>query len=177
MKKFRLTINMRAKNDTGFSKFLLRVGNGEEPTDTEGNIRIPEEMIVKYDNEEDSIKRLIRAIFPSLNTRAHSVDYMTGRAILAAKNEHVDRLNETLISLFPNEEKIFNSFDEAVDDTHNYYEEEFLNSLTPNGLPPHKLILKKNCPIILLRNLDPSNGLCNGTRMVCREFKDNLIDA
>ncbi|KAK4394705.1 ATP-dependent DNA helicase RRM3 [Sesamum angolense] len=177
MKTFRLTINMRAKNDTEFSEFLLRVGNGEEPTDTEGNIRIPEEMIVKYDNEEDSIKRLIRAIFPSLNTRAHSADYMTGRAILAAKNEHVDRLNETLISLFPGEEKIFNSFDEAVDDTHNYYEEEFLNSLTPNGLPPHKLVSKKTCPIILLRNLDPSNGLCNGTRMVCREFRDNLIDA
>ncbi|KAL0369051.1 UNVERIFIED_CONTAM: hypothetical protein Scaly_1124000 [Sesamum calycinum] len=85
MKKFRLTINMRAKNDTEFSKFLLRVGNGEEPTDTEGNIRIPEEMIVKYDNEEDSIKRLIRAIFPSLNTRAHSADYMTGRAIWLQK--------------------------------------------------------------------------------------------
>ncbi|KAL0391998.1 UNVERIFIED_CONTAM: hypothetical protein Sradi_2422600 [Sesamum radiatum] len=67
------------------SASLVRVGNGEEPTDTEGNIRIPEEMIVKYDNEEDSIKRLIRAIFPSLNTRAHSADYMTGRAILAAK--------------------------------------------------------------------------------------------
>ncbi|KAK4397568.1 hypothetical protein Sango_1593400 [Sesamum angolense] len=59
MKKFKLTINMRAKNDIEFSEFLLRVGNGEEPTDTEGNIRIPEEMIVKYDNEEDSIKQLI----------------------------------------------------------------------------------------------------------------------
>ncbi|KAL0294955.1 UNVERIFIED_CONTAM: hypothetical protein Sradi_6859000 [Sesamum radiatum] len=159
------------------SASLVRVGNGEEPTDNEGNIRIPEEMIVTYDNEEDSIKRLIRAIFPSLNARAHSADYMTGRAILAAKNEHVDRLNETLISLFPGEEKIFNSFDEAIDDTNNYYEEEFLNSLTPNGLPPHKLVLKENCPIILLRNLDPSNGLCNGTRMVCRKFKDNVIDA
>ncbi|KAK4384547.1 hypothetical protein Sango_3050100, partial [Sesamum angolense] len=108
---------------------------------------------------------------------AHSAGYMTGRAILAAKNEHVDRLNETLISLFPGEEKIFNSFDDAFDDTHNYYEEEFLNSLTPNWLPPHKLVLKKNCPIILLRNLYPSNDLCNGTRMVYREFRDNLIDA
>ena len=45
-----------------------------------------------------------------------------------------------------------------MDDTQNYYQEEFLNTLTPNGLPPHKLVLKKNCPIMLLRNLDPSNG-------------------
>lgn len=56
------------------------------------------------------------------------------------------------------------------------YEEGFLNSLTPNGLPPHKLVLKRNCLIILIRNLDPSNGLCNGTRMVCKNFTDNVID-
>ena len=57
----------------------------------------------------------------------------------------------------------------------NYYEQEFLNSLLPNGFPPHKLILKKGCPIMLLRNLDPSNGLCNGTRIVCRDFGKHVI--
>ena len=30
---------------------------------------------------------------------------------------------------------------------------------------------------MLLRNLDPSNGLCNGTRVVCRHFQDNVIHA
>lgn len=56
-------------------------------------------------------------------------------------------LNEKLIELFPGEAHIYWSYDEAVDDTHNYYPEEFLNSLMPNGLPPHKLVLKKNSPI------------------------------
>ena len=36
---------------------------------------------------------------------------------------------------------------------------------------------KKNCPVILLRNLDPHNGLCNGTRLVVKGFDDNAIDA
>ena len=54
---------------------------------------------------------------------------------------------------------------------------EFLNSLTPNGLPPHVLKLKINCPVILLRNIDPANGLCNGTRLVVRGFQRNAIDA
>ncbi|KAL7106310.1 hypothetical protein ACP275_07G104200 [Erythranthe tilingii] len=148
-----------------------------EPTDTEGNVKIPEEMIIDYDNDEDSIHRLITAIFPSLGENSHSAGYMTGRAILATRNEHVDKLNEKLISIFPGESREYHSYDEAIDDTNNFYDEEFLNSLTPNGLPPHKLLLKKNCPIILLRNLDPSNGLCNGTRMVCKNFKDNVIDA
>jgi ATP-dependent DNA helicase PIF1 len=49
--------------------------------------------------------------------------------------------------------------------------------LTPNGIPPHVLKLKIDCPIILLRNLDPANGLCNGTRLVVRTCQRNLIDA
>ncbi|XP_012856955.1 PREDICTED: ATP-dependent DNA helicase PIF1-like [Erythranthe guttata] len=162
MEKNSSKTNMRAKTDSKFSELLLRIGNGEEPTDTEGNVKIPEEMIIHYDNDEDSIHRLIMAIFPSLGENSHSAGYMTGRAILATRNEHVDKLNEKLISIFPGESREYHSYDEAIDDTNNFYDEEFLNSLTPNGLPPHKLLLKKNCPIILLRNLDPSNGLCNG---------------
>jgi ATP-dependent DNA helicase PIF1 len=64
-----------------------------------------------------------------------------------------------------------------VDDPHNYYPPDFLNTLTPTGLPPHLLKLKINCPIILIRNIDPANGLCNGTRLVVRGFQKNVIDA
>lgn len=177
MVRLSLSRNMRARSDPEFGDFLLRVGNGEEPTDIEGNIKIPKEMVVKYDNEENSIKRLIDEIFPNLTNNVESSEYMTTRAILAARNEHVDKLNEKLIAMFPGESRTFSSFDQAIEDASNNYDEEFLNSLTPNGMPPHKLVLKRNCPIILIRNLDPSNGLCNGTRMVCRDFKDNVLNA
>ena len=82
-----------------------------------------------------------------------------------------------MIDRFPDDEHVFYSFDSVEDDTHNSYPLDFLNSLTPNGLPPHQLKVKKNCPVILLRNLDPHHGLCNGTRMVVRSFKNNVIDA
>ena len=71
----------------------------------------------------------------------------------------------------------YHSFDSAADDPHNYYPSEFLNTLTPNGLPPHVLKLKVGCPIILLRNIDPANGLYDGTRLVVRGFQINTIDA
>ncbi|XP_066311145.1 uncharacterized protein [Miscanthus floridulus] len=74
-------------------------------------------------------------------------------------------------------EMVYHSFDFVVDDPHNYYPSEFLNSLTPNELPPDVLKLKLGCPIILLRNIDPANGLCNGTRLVVRGFRRNTIDA
>ena len=64
-----------------------------------------------------------------------------------------------------------------MDDPHNYYPEEFLNTLTPNGLPPHVLKPKIGCLVILLRNIDPANGLCNGTRLIIRGFQKNTIDA
>ena len=31
--------------------------------------------------------------------------------------------------------------------------------------------------IIFVRNLDPSNGLCNGTHLICRDFYKNIIHA
>ncbi|KAI3453593.1 hypothetical protein Pfo_010256 [Paulownia fortunei] len=89
----------------------------------------------------------------------HSTHYMTSRAILVAKNEHVYKLNDKLIFLFPKEVGTFNNYDEVIDDTNNYYAKDFLNFLTQNGLFPHKMMLKRNCPIILLRYLDPSNEL------------------
>ena len=52
-----------------------------------------------------------------------------------------------------------------------------LNTLTPSDLPPHKLVLKPNTPIILLRNLDPTEGLCNGTRLTVKSLSKSIIYA
>ncbi|KAG5563862.1 hypothetical protein RHGRI_000157 [Rhododendron griersonianum] len=176
MQKLILKTNMRAQSDSAFSDFLLRVGNGVEPTVDENMIQIPEEMIVRYEGRSCE-SCLINAVFPSLKENANSAEYITHRAILATRNESVDMLNDKLIATFPGEEWKYVSYDEAIDDTHCYYPEEFLNTLTPNGLPPHELVLKVNSPIMLLRNLNPSVGLCNGTRMVCKGFERNVIHA
>lgn len=106
-----------------------------------------------------------------------SSDYIISRAILSTKNENVDEINDQLIDRFIGEQRVYYSFDEAEDDKNNFYPMEFLNSLNVSGLPPHYLRLKIGCPIILLRNIDPSNGLCNGTRLICKGFQMNVIDA
>jgi hypothetical protein len=82
-----------------------------------------------------------------------------------------------MINKFHCGEMVYHSFDKAVDHPHNYYPRQFLNTLTLNGLPPHVLNLKVDCLVILLRNLELANRLCNGTRLVVRGCQRNSIDA
>ncbi|KAL5709981.1 DNA helicase [Ranunculus cassubicifolius] len=54
---------------------------------------------------------------------------------------------------------------------------EYLNTLDPSGLPPFELKMKVGSPIMLLRNLAPKDGMCNGTRLRVVEVKDHCINA
>uniref|UniRef100_A0A8I6XDQ0 ATP-dependent DNA helicase n=1 Tax=Hordeum vulgare subsp. vulgare TaxID=112509 RepID=A0A8I6XDQ0_HORVV len=168
--------NMRAHNDPWFADYLLRVGNKTEETDEEGNIWLPQDICVPPTGDSVDLEKLIDHVFPALDHNMSDPNYMTSRAILSTKNDNVDKINTRMIERFQGEEEIYHSFDSAEDDPHGYYAPEFLNNLTPNGLPPHALKLNINCPIILLRNIDPANGLCNGTRLVVRGFQRNAID-
>ncbi|CAF3262621.1 unnamed protein product, partial [Rotaria sp. Silwood2] len=64
---------------------------------------------------------------------------------------------------------------EDGDDITNY-PTEFLNSLTPSGMPPHKLKLKIGAIVMLLRSLDVHQGLCNGIRLIVRRLLNHMID-
>jgi ATP-dependent DNA helicase PIF1 len=47
----------------------------------------------------------------------------------------------------------------------NTYPSEFFNTLEVSGMPSHKLSLKIGA-LVMLQNLDPSIGLCNGMRLI-----------
>ncbi|XP_021761779.1 uncharacterized protein LOC110726610 [Chenopodium quinoa] len=90
-------------------------------------------------------------------------------------NDDVDMVNSVLIEQFPGNKVIYKSFDAMLNDTCNIYISEFVNKLYPGGMSPHELVLKKDCPVILLRNIMPSDGLYNGTRLICKIFQPNVI--
>jgi ATP-dependent DNA helicase PIF1 len=173
----KLVQNMRAQSDPWFVEYLLRVGGGTEEANHDGDVRLPDEVCVPYTGSDRGLDRLIDDIYPNLNENMSNTSYITSRAILSTRNYWVDMINMRMIDRFQGEQMMYHSFDTAVDDPNNYYPSEFLNTLTPNGLPPHVLKLKVGCPIMLLRNIDPANGLCNGTRLVVRGFQKNSIDA
>ncbi|GJT88913.1 DNA helicase [Tanacetum coccineum] len=61
--------------------------------------------------------------------------------------------------------------DKDTGETEILYPSEYLNTMKFPGFPPHKLQLKVGSPIMLLRNVNLSGGLCNDTRMIVRSMR------
>uniref|UniRef100_A0A803MPB0 ATP-dependent DNA helicase n=1 Tax=Chenopodium quinoa TaxID=63459 RepID=A0A803MPB0_CHEQI len=140
------------------------------------NIKLPKPLVVPYDNEDSSLQLLVKSIYLDISNTTSDSFLATKRAILTS-NEHATKINSLLVHQLPESAYDYKSFDNCTNDLSEQYPFEFLNSLAPSSLPPHHLTLKVGSPIILLRNLDPTSGLCNGTRLVCRAFFPNVIDA
>jgi len=101
--------------------------------------------------------------------------------ILAPKNTNVDEVNTAILeslseelhtylnvnSLTPTEEGASVVARVSMD---SLYPVEFLNTLQFGGIANHKLELKVGVPILLLRNLNQSIGLCNGTRLIIKRL-------
>jgi ATP-dependent DNA helicase PIF1 len=57
------------------------------------------------------------------------------------------------------------------------YPPKYLNTIEVANLPHHEFKVKVAALVILLRNLNPSAGLCNGTRMRVLRCGQRVIDA
>ena len=104
---------------------------------------------------------------------------ITKRVILTPTNAEALALNEQILQLLPGEAVTYTSVDSIMFDDKEetqMYPLEFLNSLTPIGMPPHKLNLKLNSVVMLLRNLSLKDGLCNDTRLIVRRLHTNVCD-
>ena len=58
----------------------------------------------------------------------------------------------------------------------NNYPVEFLKSLTISDLQVHKIVLKVDCIVLLIRNLNTKEALVNGTRMRIKFMYRNEIN-
>ncbi|CAL1380317.1 unnamed protein product [Linum trigynum] len=93
----------------------------------------------------------------------------------------VSEINAYMLDKLKGRATTYNSSDSLEGDTANKsnleeeYPTEFLNSLSFNGVPEHEIQLKVSTPVILLRILNPSIGLCNGTRIMITHLGENVI--
>ncbi|XP_076904031.1 uncharacterized protein LOC143559294 [Bidens hawaiensis] len=144
-----------------FAKLILDIGEGNigGPNDGVATIDIPDDLLIKDLVDPD-------------------------RAILAPTNEIVDEINDSLLKFFPGDEVEYITSDticgsEYINDTVDtaLYSPELLNGLRISELPNHKLVLKVDVRVMLLRNLNQKEGLCNGTRLKIISLGTHVVEA
>ncbi|XP_021737534.1 uncharacterized protein LOC110704056 [Chenopodium quinoa] len=172
---FRLTENIRARDDLPYSKFLLALGNGELQESKYAYVQLPNHIAQICQNEEDLVSDLMATTFPEMIHGNLCADTFVNQAILTPLNDEVDFINAFMIEQFEGRSVTYKNFDVILNDSCNIYPTEFMNSLCPGAMSPHELVLKENFPVILLRNLLPFSSLCNGTHLTCKRFFPNVI--
>ena len=129
---------------------------------------------------DNTSQSLAKAIYPTLidpNAPLPTTQHLAERAILATRNDTIDNLNEQLLASMNGELFTSYSVDKVMDDGDaETYATEYLNTVNLSNLPPHKLKLKIGAPVILLRNLSPSIGLCNGTRLRVVRISQRIVE-
>nr|GEW19369.1 nucleic acid-binding, OB-fold protein [Tanacetum cinerariifolium] len=160
-----------------FAKWLLDTGNGEigesYEEDDRGTswITIPIEYCVTLD--EKGLSQLIDFIYDENMLKTPTLGSLQEKAIVCPKNDTTDAVNAKTLSSTEGLEKTYLSKDEATpmggetSETNMLYPLEYLNTITFFGFQPHELQLKVGSPIMLLRNVNLSGGLCNGDLNMC----------
>nr|GEY17985.1 AT hook motif-containing protein, putative [Tanacetum cinerariifolium] len=162
-KVFTLTHNMRVNEYSSnkeintskqeFNRWVFAVGDDtlpekmKEGEDEPARIDIPEKFLIKKWNEDAGA--INEFIFQKSSGK--TVTYNSAYEICKASTDNIDQ--------------------------HQLYPVKFLNSLNLFGMPPHELCLKKELPIMLLRNLNPSYRLCNETRLIIPDLAQFVIHA
>ncbi len=175
-----------------FAKWVLNVGDGRLPAiigekgvDPDW-IEIPSHM--RLPSEHCSLRGLIRTIYPDHWCHSRNAMYLMQRSILAPKNTNVDEVNNAILeslfeeshtylsvnSLTPTEEGASVAAGVSMD---SLYPVEFFNTLQFGDIANHELELKVGVLILLLRNLNQSIGLCNGTRLIVKRLGQCVIEA
>ncbi|KAM3257173.1 hypothetical protein ACQJBY_049478 [Aegilops geniculata] len=170
-----------------FAQWILSIGDGTAHAVTrEGEsspswITIPDELLIHaVDNIIDAI---VQAVYVDLLARYSNPAYVRERAILTPTNETAEKINDHVLSLLPSVEREYLSYDSLGNSSDEgskmdaFFPVEVLNKIKINNFPYHRLVLKVGVPIMLLRNLSQSTGLCNGTRLIVTKLANKVIEA
>ncbi|XP_015941394.3 uncharacterized protein LOC107466901 [Arachis duranensis] len=162
-----------------FAEWLLKIGDGLAG-DGESIVHIPSDILIK--NSETVLNDLIDFVYPDMLSNLSVENYFKDRAILAPTLDCVTDVNNKMTAGLPGQERVYLSSDSVCAKEGNMKFEldaflpEILNGINCLGLPPHKLVLKVGALVMLLRNIDQTNGLCNETRMQVRRMENHVIE-
>jgi len=154
LKFLKLTQNMRVNpGENEFCNWLLELGNG---TLNKGFdvIDIPEQFILRNQS-------IISFTFNE-QINLNNVKTFSNNIIMCPLNEQCQTLNNEILQTMEGEANDYFSVDEIISDDPTERLNipiEYLHSITPSGMPPHKLTLKVGAIVMLIRNINLGSGL------------------
>ena len=193
---FKLKHNMRLQKGknaeevralTDFASWVLAVGDGHIPTaEIVGEIK-GEDLIVIPErfcqlDGVNSVDKMVESTFPDFLSNYKNADYLSERAILSPTNVVVGNVNSVIVDKIPGECTSYFSVDSAEDFPGSEREQlgafppEYLHSFNIPGMPLHELKLKVGVVVMLMRNLNQTLGLCNGTRMMVTKCLKHCVE-
>ncbi|KAM0831843.1 hypothetical protein ACQ4PT_065277 [Festuca glaucescens] len=193
----KLRMNMRLSNPhisqeqsrelTSFADWVLAVGDGTVPMTTREGEASPSWICIPNDvallSDADPKGTIIDAIYESFAQNYNDPAYLGSRAIVCPTNSNADDINDIVLSKVPGDVTHFDSCDticqsmDHVADADLLYSPEFLHGIELSNFPHHKISLKIGVPIMLLRNINQSIGLCNGTRLMVTRLGEWVLEA
>nr|GEU77537.1 hypothetical protein [Tanacetum cinerariifolium] len=167
-----LTTNMRPREGSEksnieeikeFGEWILKMGDGRlgGPNDGEATVKIPDDILISAN--VDPVASLIEFVYPSLLDNLQDPTFFNIEQFLLLLTKSSDSICEF--------EGVDNTYTESL------YSSEVLNGLKLSGIPNHILALKVGAPVMLLRNIDQTTGLCNGTRLRILKLGEHLIES
>ena len=162
---------------------MLKVGDGEVGGENDGEVdfKLPEDILIRSNGEP--IDAIVKSTYPSLLSHIGDGRYFQDRAILAPTNEIVQGVNDYIMDMLPGDAVEFKSSDSICPDEddivnrEDVYSVEFLNTIKASGIPNNIIRLKIGTPVMLPRNIDQSEELCNGTRLIVTAIGKHVLEA
>ncbi|KAE8230594.1 hypothetical protein CF326_g4401 [Tilletia indica] len=167
----------QAQFQTGYAQWVESVSKGPPNGKECSPVFIPDVLRL---NSDDPTQLVSFVYGDALTTDEPPSRYWRDRSILHARNIDVDATNDYILNSLPGQSQSFFSADIATTpqgDILPGFASDHLANLQPPGLPPHQLQIKVGAPIMLLRNLDPHAGLCNGTRLIVTNVARHVLEA
>lgn len=190
IKRLRLTRNVRLLGRgltedhvaQVYSEWLLKLGSGNLQDEDEAMLKI-EHVKVNLTSpgveiNSQTINWLYKGMVKLVRTKQwlELGNFYSERMLITPLNKTVRQVNRVLSEQIGGETKVSSSLDTIDEESFEPIGGEYLHSLHFPNFPDHKITLRRGLPVILLRNLNVANGLCNGTRLLIVDFKDEVLN-
>ncbi|XP_023739552.1 uncharacterized protein LOC111887620 [Lactuca sativa] len=170
-----------------FATWLLAISNGhigvldkDDPRDSNW-IQIPSSLLISP--SPDSLQTLIDFVYGDGTLNLPTATPLSARAIVCPTNDSTDEINAHVLKMVTTGARVYNNTytmhpnGKHTSHLEGLYPIEYLNQLSFPRIPPHELLLKVDYLIMLLRNINQREGLCNGTRMIVSQLLPSVIKA